>query len=143
MAVSAEYLELILELLGPLGGLDGVRYKRMFGGASLNVAGMTFALIADDTLYLKTDDESRGRFEAAGLTPFKPFEDKPGLMSYHQAPETALDDQDEMLVWGRLALEAARRASVKKAPKRAVAATSAKKPAAETTPARRKAAKKK
>lgn len=117
MAVSAEYLELILELTAPLGGLEGVRYKRMFGGASLNVAGMTFALIADDTLYLKTDDETRARFAAAGLKPFKPFEDKPGLMSYHQAPETALDDQDEMLEWARLALDAARRAAQRKAPK--------------------------
>lgn len=121
MAVSAEYLELMLEMLGPLGGLDGVRYKRMFGGASLNVAGMTFALLADDTLYFKADDETRGRFEAAGLKPFKPFEDKPGLMSYFTAPETALDDQDELLVWGRLAVDAARRASVKKSPKRAKA----------------------
>lgn len=118
MPVSTEFLELILEMMGPLGGLDGVRFKRMFGGASLNVAGMTFALLADDTLYLKTDDESRARFVAEGLKPFKPFEDKPGLMSYFTAPETALDDQDEMLVWGRLALDAARRSSAKKSPKK-------------------------
>ncbi len=118
MPVSAEFLELILEMTAPLGGLEGVRYKRMFGGASLNVAGMTFALLADDTLYFKTDDETRARFEAEGLKPFKPFEDKPGLMSYFTAPETALDDQDEMLEWARLALEAARRAAQRKAPKR-------------------------
>lgn len=138
MAVSAEYLELVLELLGPLGGLDGVRYKRMFGGASLNVAGMTFALLADDTLYLKTDDDTRPRFEAAGLKPFKPFEDKPGLMSYHQAPETALDDQDEMLEWGRLALDAARRANVKKSPKKPKAAKPAAKSAAKPRASRKR-----
>lgn len=135
MAVSAEFLELMLEMLGPLGGLDGVRHKRMFGGASLNIAGMTFALLADDTLYFKVDEETRARFEAEGLRPFKPFEDKPGLMSYFTAPETALDDQDEMLAWGRLALDAARRASVKKSPKRAAGPTAA---AAKRKPAKKK-----
>jgi DNA transformation protein len=131
MPVSAEFLDLILEMTAPLGG---VQYKRMFGGASLNIAGMTFALLADDTLYFKTDDLTRPRFEAEGLKPFKPFEDKPGLMSYYTAPETALDDSDEMLEWARLALDAARRASVRK---------TAKKPAAKAAPAKRKPAKKK
>ncbi len=41
----------------------------MFGGHGVYHAGGIFALIADGQLYLKVDDESRGVFEAAGLSP--------------------------------------------------------------------------
>lgn len=42
----------------------------MFGGNGVYHAGVMFALIADGQHYLKVDDESRGAFEASGLSPF-------------------------------------------------------------------------
>ena len=56
-----------LELLAPLGA---VRARRMFGGHGLYVDEVFVALIADERLYMKTDDTSRAAFERAGCEPF-------------------------------------------------------------------------
>ena len=81
----------------------------MFGGHGIYLDGLMFALIADDTLYLKVDDGNRADYLAAGLTPFKPFDDKPGTMSYYPLPEEVFEDQDALLRWAREALGAALR----------------------------------
>ena len=57
-----------LELLAPLGA---TRARRMFGGHGLYIDDMCVAIIAYDTLYLKTDDENRAEFDAAKLAPFE------------------------------------------------------------------------
>ena len=93
-----------------------IRIRRMFGGAGI-CDGMMFALVSDDTLYLKADDVNRGNFEARSLAPFR-YETKGSriaVMSYWRAPEELLDDPDELMVWARAALEAARRAQLNKA----------------------------
>ena len=51
------------ELLGVLGP---VVVKRMFGGYGLSVDGMNVAIIAWDTLFLKTNAETEPRWLAAG-----------------------------------------------------------------------------
>ena len=56
MPVSTEFLEFLVDQLGPLGP---VRSKRMFGGAGLFMDGTMFGLVVDDGLYLKADDENR------------------------------------------------------------------------------------
>ncbi|HEX5600496.1 MAG TPA: TfoX/Sxy family protein [Hyphomicrobiaceae bacterium] len=114
MASSDEFLELLRDLLN---GLGPIRIRRMFGGAGIYCDGMMFALVSDDTLYLKADDVNRGNFEARSLAPFR-YETKDGrmaVMSYWRAPEELLDDPDELMVWARAALEAARRAQLNKA----------------------------
>jgi DNA transformation protein and related proteins len=101
-------IALALELFEPLGDL---RARKMFGGAGVYCAGRMFALLADGLIYLKTDAVSRDQFAAAGSTPFV-FETRDGssaTMSYWRLPDTALDDADEALAWGRLGLEAALR----------------------------------
>ncbi|WP_340645636.1 TfoX/Sxy family protein [Phenylobacterium sp.] len=112
MAVSPEFVDYILEQLQPLGGIT---HRRMFGGVGLSRHALFFALIAEDTLYLKVDDANRAAFEAAGCEPFKPFGgDK--AMSYWSAPLDALEDPDLLAAWAGKGLEAAARAKVK--PKR-------------------------
>ena len=39
----------------------------MFGGVGIYAGELFFALIADDTLYLKADDQTRSEFERRGL----------------------------------------------------------------------------
>ena len=56
-----------VELLSALGS---VRSRRMFGGHGLYIDGLFCALILADRLYLKTNIETRPRFEAAGCEPF-------------------------------------------------------------------------
>lgn len=104
--------------LAPLGT---IRLKSMFGAFGLYADELFFALIDDDVLYFKADDVTRARFVEAGCEVFRyPMKDGSMMeLSYYQAPETALDDQTELLEWARLGLEAAVRARAAKLPKRA------------------------
>ena len=70
MAVSSDYLDFVLEQLAPVGPLTS---RRMFGGVGLYAQGLFFALVDDDTLYLKGDEALRPDFEAAGSIQFAPF----------------------------------------------------------------------
>lgn len=111
MAVSPEFVDYILEQLAPMGGIT---HRRMFGGVGLSRHELFFALIAQDTLYLKVDDANRAEFEAAGCEPFKPFGgDK--AMSYWSAPLDALEDPDLLAAWAGKGIEAAARAKAPKA----------------------------
>lgn len=115
MAADSEFLAHCRELLAPLGT---VRSRRMFGGHGFYVDDLFIALIAFGRLYLKADETSRARFEAAGCEPFV-YEGKgrPVTISYFTAPEDAIESPALMQPWARLALEAAVRArAAKKAP---------------------------
>lgn len=78
-----------------------------------------FALIAEDRLFLKVDDQSKPRFAQAGSRPFV-YEGKrrPVEMSYWLLPDEAAGDPEGMVEWARIALAAARRAKAAKAEKR-------------------------
>jgi DNA transformation protein len=122
MAVSKEFQDFIEEILAPMGGIS---IKRMFGGAGVFLDGMMFALIDDDQLYFKADAGNAPQFDEAGLDYFT-YQAKgkePMKMGYRATPETALDDQEEMLIWARRGFEAALRA-VKSKPKRKKKTTS-------------------
>ena len=60
---SNPLVEHCTELLSPLGA---VRSRRMFGGFGIYVDELFIAIIAFDRLFLKVNDETRPRFEAAG-----------------------------------------------------------------------------
>ncbi|MGB5102912.1 MAG: TfoX/Sxy family protein [Steroidobacteraceae bacterium] len=105
MAVSGSFLACVLEQLE---GLGRVRSKRMFGGIGLYCDDLFFALVDDDTLYLKADDGTREEFVKRRLRPFQPFRDKPEYsMSYYEAPADALDDPEALAEWARKALRVA------------------------------------
>jgi DNA transformation protein len=88
---------------------------------------MMFGLVADDTLYLKADAETKAAFEAEGLGPYGyGGKGKRIDLPYWRAPERLLDDPDEMVEWARIALGAARRAAAAK-PKRKKTSTPARK----------------
>jgi DNA transformation protein len=108
-AEANEFVTHVLDLLEPLGPVSA---RRMFGGYGIYLDRSMFALVADDTLYLKVDDESRGEFEAAGLDPFRyTKKGKSYQMSYHAAPEDALEDAELLRDWARKAVDAAMRAA--------------------------------
>ena len=95
MAVSAEYREFVLEQLGRV---VPVTSRSMFGGVGVYSDGLFFALMDDDTLYLKVDDCNRGDFEAAGSGPFRPFGDEQ-VMQYYDLPAELLEDADRLRPW--------------------------------------------
>ena len=64
-----------------------------------------FAILADDTLYLKADALSARDFAAEGKGPFtyRPKGQAPVAMSYWEVPERLLDDPEELATWARRA----------------------------------------
>ena len=118
MPVSREYTAYVEELLVPLGPVVA---KRMFGGVGLMFRDRMFALIADDVLYFKADEAGRAAFEAFGVGPFE-YATKNGtrgLITYWRVPDEVLEDGDEIVAWGRRAIDVALAgaAKAKKKPK--------------------------
>jgi DNA transformation protein len=112
MATDSGLIEHLRELLEPM---PGVSFKRMFGGYGIFRHDLMFALISDDTLYLKVDEQNKAAFEERGLGPFVYLKaGKPMPMSYYRAPDETLDDTDEMVAWAEQAYAAAVRAQTAK-----------------------------
>ena len=108
MAVSGEYLAFVLEQLHEAGE---VASRRMFGGVGLYLGEVFFALISDDTLYLRVDAESRAEYTARGMRAFRPYANRPHLSSrYFEVPADVLEDSSQLAAWARRALAAATRA---------------------------------
>ena len=95
----------------------------MFGGAGVYYRDVMFALISNETLYLKVDALNQEMFEAAGAERFhyKPQSGKNAgkaiAMSYWELPEELLDDPEALLDWSRASLDAAFRAKAGKSRK--------------------------
>jgi DNA transformation protein len=106
MAVTPEYREFVLEQLGRVA--PAITSRSMFGGVGVYSSGFFFALLDNDTLYLKTDDTNRPDFEAVGAPRFRPFESGEG-MRYHELPADLLEDADALRPWIDKAIGVARR----------------------------------
>jgi DNA transformation protein and related proteins len=92
-----------------------VEVRRMFGGHGVFRGGAMFALIHDETLYLRSDEANRAAFAAAGMGPFRyRRRGKLVALGYHQAPPEALEDSELLGEWADRAFAAAlRRAAAK------------------------------
>ena len=92
-------------------GIGPVSIRRMFGGYGIYQDGVIFAVVLRDRLLLKGDADIAGAYEAAGMVRWQYVgrHGRPVAMPYWQAPESAMDDPDEMTALARSALEAARR----------------------------------
>src|SRR5882724_4305596 len=105
MAVSSEYLDYVHDQLS---GLGGVTSRRMFGGAGLYCDEFFFALIDNDTLYLRVNDANRADFTTRGMGQFRPYPDSPQLsMSYYETPADVLEDAAALVAWARRSVAAA------------------------------------
>src|SRR6478609_1686134 len=108
MVASDGFAEFLREQLSPLGR---VTMRRMFGKTGVFCDGLMFGMITDDTLYVRVDDHNRTVFKEAESDPPLNYE-KQGRtidLSFWRVPERLLDEPDELIVWARAALEAARR----------------------------------
>ncbi|GMG84458.1 hypothetical protein LNKW23_36740 [Paralimibaculum aggregatum] len=112
MAASPEFAAFVRDLLS---GLGDVRTRRMFGGAGVYLGDAMLGLIADDTLYLRTDPDLAEAMAAEGAHPFVyDGRGKAVAMPYSSLPEAALDDPEEALAWARRALVPAEAAAADK-----------------------------
>jgi DNA transformation protein len=113
MSSSPEFATHCVELLAHLGP---ARSRRMFGGHGFYVDDLFIGIAAGERLYLKADEKTRARFEAAGCAPFE-YDTKDGsrvIFGLWTAPEDALESPMLMQPWARLAMEAALRARTAK-----------------------------
>lgn len=113
MAVSASFRTFILEQLGR--AVPRIRDRSMFGGVGIYSGDHFFALIDDDTLYLKVDDSNRSDFEARGMGPFRPYGEDGETMGYYEVPADLLDDPETLRPWAEKALVVAARKKTRKA----------------------------
>lgn len=111
MTAQNTFISYLLEMLDDFGPL---RAKAMFGGYGIYRGDVFFAIVVDDTLYIKADNKNRKLFEDKGLTRFSyQRRGKDCFMSYYMAPEEALEDRDELYFWAVKGYEAALRSKKK------------------------------
>lgn len=107
MSQNDAIIDYIRELMALLGAVTA---RRMFGGHGIYYDGVMIGLVADATLFLKTDEQTRPQFAAAGCRPFvTESRGRPIETSYWSAPEDAMDAAAAMTPWARLAYAAAMR----------------------------------
>jgi DNA transformation protein len=93
-----------------------VSARRMFGGHGLYHEGLMFAIVMDQQLFLKVDEQNRPDFEALGRTPFTyTMKGKDVALSYWAAPEGIFDAPEEAVKWAQSAWDAALRGHKAKA----------------------------
>lgn len=96
------FLEHILEQLRDV---DALRTKAMFGGHGLYVGDTFFAIVYDDRLYFRTDDDTRPDYEAAEMRPFRPNE-RQTLRNHLEVPPDVIEDREALEEWAHRAVEA-------------------------------------
>ncbi len=108
MARQSEFVEFVLELLTPVGG---VRARAMFGGFGIYQGEVMFAIITDDRMYFKADAVTRQEFTAQGLAPFTYIaRGKTQTLQYYEAPPEVFEEQEAMRHWAQQALDVALKA---------------------------------
>jgi DNA transformation protein len=117
MPVTAGFKEFVKHLLSLFGP---VTIRNMFGGAGVYADGVMFAILVDDTFYLKADESSRRAFESEGMGPFtyRPSGKGPVAMPYFEAPPRLLEEPEELAAWAREAHCIARAGKTKSPRKR-------------------------
>ena len=120
MTASEGFTEFLREQLAPLGRLS---FRRMFGKTGVFCQGLMFAVVADDTLYVRIDAENRDALAEAAAAPPLSYK-KHGRsidLAFWAVPERLLDEPEELLTWARSALGAASRVAARRpaSPKRA------------------------
>ena len=109
MAPSKSFKDFIADQLAAFGP---VTIRNMFGGAGVYADGVMFAILDDDTLYLKADETSSRAFADEGMSPFTytPKGKTAVAMSYWEVPPRLLEEPDELADWAREAHRIARAA---------------------------------
>jgi DNA transformation protein len=111
-STTTSLVDYAVELLGPFGTVSA---RPMFSGHGIYLDGVLFAIVADESLWLKADAINRSEFEDAGCTSFSYVRSgKTVAMSFFQAPPEAMESQQAMMPWARSAYAAALRSSAKR-----------------------------
>ena len=106
-ASSREYVDYLLDLLAPLGRLSSGRF---FGGDSLKLDAVQFAMVMGNTLFFVVDDSTRANYEQKGMGCFWYHTKKKrvNVRKYYEVPAELIDDQNSLIEWARQSVQVAR-----------------------------------
>ena len=113
MVASDGFAEFLRGQLAPLGRIT---MRRMFGKTGVFCNALMLAMVRDNTLYFRVDEDNRAVFREAEAFPPLSYEKKGGSidLAFWRAPERLFDDPDELVSWARAALAAAQRVAAKR-----------------------------
>ena len=89
MAFDEDFLNHVMDLLSPLGGISS---KAMFGGYGIFHEGDMFVLTGNSGLYFKVNETDRITYQDAGSKQFKP-------MPYYEVPPNVMEDTATLHNW--------------------------------------------
>jgi DNA transformation protein and related proteins len=113
MVASDSFAEFLREQLAPLGPLS---LRRMFGKTGVFCDGVMLAMVSDNTLYFRVDDDNEAFFkEAAAFPPLNYAKKGESIdLAFWRAPERLFDEPEELVAWAKQALAAAHRVAAKR-----------------------------
>ena len=110
MSASTELLDFLLDQLSPLGNVFA---RRMFGSMGVFLDGRMFGILSrENRFYIKADTQNIEKFLEQGCEPFCYWVSQPSgerkqkQLSYYEVPDSAMEDQDELMLWARLGISA-------------------------------------
>lgn len=109
--MDRDYLIDLFSEFGP------VVLRRMFSGYGIVADDVNFAMALRAGIIFRVDEQTEARYEAEGAKPFQ-YETRNKTVivkSYRHLPARLYDDPEELAVWAREAVGAAKRAAAKKA----------------------------
>jgi len=111
MTGKEDLVNYIIDMLQDLGS---IYVKYMFSDWGFYLDGLFFAILDDDKLFVKADDQSRSIFEKNNLEQFSYMrKGKVCYLSYYKIPDEAIDDIDSLKYWAQIGYQAALRANEK------------------------------
>jgi len=90
--------------------------RRMFGKTGVFCDGVMFAVVTENTLYVRVDDQNREIFKEAASFPPLNYAKKGAIidLAFWRVPERLFDEPDDLVAWTRAALAAAQRVAAKR-----------------------------
>ena len=104
MATEKDFINEVLELLSPIGGITS---KSMFGGYGVFNEGKMFALVKGNDLFFKVDSSNLPDYEKAGSPQYKP-------MPYYKVPSEVFVDPSSLREWAGKSVKIAHMTPAKK-----------------------------
>ena len=103
-----------------------IRLRRFFGGEGIYAGDIMIGMVFNaDTIYFKTDAESRKAFDAEKSKPFTFYKGKELVTTtWLSLPDRLYDDPDELAQWARAALKVAQASPIAKKKARKASAAS-------------------
>jgi DNA transformation protein len=94
---KSEFLQYALDLFNPLGRLTS---KTLFGGNAILKNNITFAMVFDGSIYLKTNKNTVKKYLDLDSKPLSYKKNNKTIsLRYYEIPIEVLDDEDQLIQW--------------------------------------------